>query len=202
MGKSKSIVLAVVALSSLMFGGCALSTATVDINYTPQSGVTAVENAKSVICNVQVSDSRNEKVKVSSKKNGFGMEMAQILPAENVAVTFQKAIECELKARGFGLGRENSLVTIDADLIKYYNDFKLGFFAGDAVAELNMGVTIKNKKGDLLYSRQFVAEGIERNIQLMTGENAELALEKALNEGMQKMFADKTFIAALLKAKN
>lgn len=199
MGKSRLVVVIIAALASLMFGGCALTTATVDIKYAPQSGVTAVENAKSVICNVQVTDSRSEKVKVSSKKNGWGMEMAQILPAEDVPATFKKAIECELKARGFGLGRENSVVTIDAELSKFYNDFKLGLFAGDAIAELNMVVTIKNKKGDLLYSHQFVAEGIERNIQLMTGDNAQLALEKALAEGMKKLFADKTFVAALVK---
>lgn len=147
-----------------------------------------------------VNDNRMEKVKVSSKKNGYGMEMAQIIPVEDVSTTFKKAIECELKSRGFSLGNNESLVNIDADLTKFYSDFKMGFFSGDAIAELNMGVTIKNKQGDLLFTRQIVAQGIEPNIQITGGENARLALEKALTEGMQKLFADKSFISALLKS--
>lgn len=202
MKKSKSVVFGIVALSSLVFGGCALTTAKIDIKYVPQAGVAKLEEAKPVTVNVQVTDSRMEKVKVSSKKNGYGMEMAQIIPNENVNVTFQKAIECELKARGFSLGHDNAVVSIDADLTKYYNDFKIGFFSGDAIAELNMGVTIKNNKGDLVYSRQFVAQGIEPNIQLANGDNAELALEKALAEGMQKLFSDKSFLSALVKSKS
>lgn len=202
MRKSKSVVFGMVALSSLVFGGCALTTARIDIKYVPQAGVAILEEAKLVTVNVKVSDNRMEKVKVSSKKNGYGMEMAQIIPNESVSVTFQKAIEYELKARGFSLGNDKSVVSIDADLTKYYNDFKIGFFSGDAIAELNMGVTIKSNKGDLVYSRQFVAQGIEPNIQLTNGDNAELALEKALAEGMQKLFSDKLFISALVKSKS
>ena len=201
MRKSKSLALGIAVLSSFVFGGCALTTAQIDIKYAPQPGVTAVEDAKAVTVNVQVSDNRMDKVRVGCKKNGYGIELAQIVPTENVNTTFQKAIEYELKARGFSLGHEDSVVSIDADLTKYYNDFKMGFFSGDAIAELNMGVTINNKKGDLVYSRQFVAQGIEPNIQLTSGENAQLALERALAEGMQKLFADKSFISALVKSK-
>lgn len=199
--RSKSVVLGIVALASLCFGGCALTTAKVDIQYVPQTGVAVIADSKAVVVNVLVDDNRLEKTKVGSKKNGYGMEMARIVPVEDVNVTFKKAIEYELKSRGFSLGQDDALVTIDADLTKYYNDFKMGFFAGDAVAELNMGVTIKNKKGDLVYSRQFVAQGTESNIQIAGGENARLALEKALSEGMKKLFADQTFIATLLKSK-
>ena len=186
--------------SSVCLSGCALTTAKVDIQYVPQSGVTAIEGAKDVSVNVQVTDSRLEP-KVGSKKNGFGMEMAQIRTNEDANFTFQKAIQHELKARGFALGQQDAVVNIDADLMKYYNDFKIGFLAGDAIAEMNMGVTIKSRKGDLLYSRQFVTQGIERNIQLASGDNARLALERALAEGMKKLFEDKTFIAALVKSK-
>lgn len=198
--KKKFLGLALVA--SFLLGGCALTTAKIDIKYVPQTGVTSLEEAKPVTVNVQVADNRLDKTKVGCKKNGYGIEMARIVASENVEVTFQKAIECELKARGFSLGADSSVVSIDADLTKYVNDFKMGFFAGDSVAELNMGVTVKNKKGDLLYTRQYLAQGVEQNIQIAGGDNAQAALEKALAEGMQKLFADKAFLAALIKAKN
>lgn len=59
---------------------------------------------------MQVADQRLDKSKVSSKKNGYGMEMAPITAAEDVAVTVRKAIEQELQARGFALGSDTALV--------------------------------------------------------------------------------------------
>ncbi|MER0172151.1 MAG: hypothetical protein DU489_16485 [Nitrosomonas sp.] len=79
-----------------------------------------------------------------------------------------------------------------------YSDHKMGFFSGDAIADLNMSVTVKSKKGDQLYSRQVVAQGIEPNTQLAGGENAKLALNRALENGMKALFEDQAFLAALV----
>ena len=150
--------------------------------------------------NVLVSDQRQDKSKVSSKKNGFGMEMAPIIAIEDVAVTVRRAIEQELRTRGFQLGTDTALVQITADLTRFYNDHKTGFFAGDAVADINMSVTVKSKKGDLLYTRQIISQGIEPNTQLMSGENARLALNRALGNGMKSLFEDQKFLSALMAA--
>lgn len=185
-----------VAVSSL--SGCALTTDRIELQYNQQQGVAQIPGANNVSVNVQVADQRQDKSKVSSKKNGFGMEMAPILAIEDVAVTVRRAIEQELRARGFQLGSDAALVQIAADLTRFYNDHKTGFFAGDAVADLNMSVTVKSKKGDLLYTRQVIAQGIEPNTQLMSGENARLALNRALENGMKSLFEDQAFLAALV----
>lgn len=137
--------------------------------------------------------------KVSSKKNGYGMEMAPIIATEDVAVTIRRAIEQELQARGFKIGTD-ALVQISADLIRFYNDHKVGFLSGDAVADLNMAVVVKSKEGGQLYSRQIIAQGLEPNTQLMTGDNAKLALNRALENGMKMLFEDQEFLSALLEA--
>ena len=169
--------------------GCALTTEQVELNYVQQAGAAV---------NVQVADQRLDKSKVSSKKNGYGMEMAPITAAEDVAVTVRKAIEKELQARGFQLGSEAALVKIAADLTRFYNDHKMGFFAGDAVADLNMSVIVKSNGGALLYSKQIVAQGMEKNTQLASGKNARIALERALENGMKTLFEDRAFVSALL----
>lgn len=178
--------------------GCALTTDRVELQYTQQRGVVPVPGANNVSVNVQVNDQRSEKSKVSSKKNGFGIEMAPILAAEDVSVTVRKAIEQELQARGFQLGSKAALVQISADLTRFYNDHKTGFFAGDAVADLNLSVAVKSQKGELLYAKQIVAQGVEANIQLMSGENARLALNRALENGMKALFEDRVFLSALV----
>ena len=185
-----------VAVASL--SGCALTTEQIELNYTQQAGVSKVAGAENVSVNVQVADQRLDRSKVSSKKNGYGMEMAPITAAEDVAVTVRKAIEKELQARGFQLGSDAALVKVAADITRFYNDHKMGFFAGDAVADLNLSVTVKSKGGALLFSKQIMAQGKEANTQLATGNNAKLALDRALENGMKMLFDDPAFLSALL----
>lgn len=197
--QAKALALACcVAAASL--SGCALTTEQIELHYTQQTGVAKVAGAEKVSVNVQVTDQRLDKSRVSSKKNGFGAEMAPITAAEDVAVTVRKAIETELLARGFQLGSDAALVKVAADITRFYNDHKMGFFAGDAVADLNLSVTVKSKAGQLLFSKQIIAQGKEANTQLATGNNARLALDRALENGMKMLFEDPSFLSALLAA--
>jgi uncharacterized lipoprotein len=182
----------------ITLSGCALTTDHIQLSYNQQHGTSPVPGANNVTVSVQVSDQRQDKSKVSSKKNGFGMEMAPILASEDVAITVRRAIEQELRARGFQISADAALVQIAADLTRFYNDHKTGFFAGDAVADLNMSVIVKSKKGELLFSKQITAQGIEPNTQLMSGENARLALNRALENGMKALFEDQAFMSALV----
>lgn len=178
--------------------GCAFTTENIDLSYAPQPGVAKIAEANNVIVSVQVDDQRQDKSnRVSSKKNGFGMETAPILANEDVTVTVRRAIEQELQSRGFSIGN-GSVVTILAELTRFWNDHKVGFFSIDAIAELNMNVLVKDKSGTILYSRTIQAQGIEPNNQLSNGNNARLALNKALEKGMKLLFEDGTFISALI----
>lgn len=86
-----------------------------------------------------------------------------------------------------------------ADLSTFRNHFKAGFWSGDAVAEVIMEVTVKNQGGQIVYSKLVAGQGKNPNIQLASGSNAKVALDAALKDAMDKMFADKAFIDALLK---
>ncbi len=178
--------------------GCALTTDRIDIQYDQLQGVGPVQGSNGVSVNVQVTDQRQDKSKVSAKKNGYGMEMAPILATEDVSVIVRRAVEQELRARGFQVASDAALIKITADLTRFYNDFKMGFFAGDAVAELNMSVTMKAKNGDLLYSRQVIVQGVEQNVQLASGDNARIALNRALQNGVKVLFEDQAFLSALV----
>ncbi|HEY6942077.1 YajG family lipoprotein [Dokdonella sp.] len=189
----RAAVLCFVVLAS----GCATTTDRIDLAYTPQIAPPIVPGASGVTVSVQVIDDRQDKTKVSSKKNGYGMEMAPIIANEDVSITIRKAIETELGNRGFKVSVDSALVQVIGDLTRFYNDHKTGFFSGDAVADLNLSVNVKSKDGKLLYGKQIVARGIEPNTQLATGNNARIALEKALQDGMANLFGDNEFIAAL-----
>src|SRR5882672_399595 len=131
----KLLIMACLVVANV--SGCALTTDRITLEYNAQQGVARIPGAGDVTVDVLANDVRADKSKVSSKKNGFGMEMAPIVTTEDVAVTIRGAIEKELQARGFKLGSD-ATVKIGADVTRFWNDHKVGFFAGDAVADLNM----------------------------------------------------------------
>ncbi len=189
------------SVALLMLTGCALTPETIELRYKQPAGVAQVTGANNISVKVAVADMRQEKTKVGSKKNAYGMEMAPILAAEDVALTVQKAIEGELQARGFKVGSQEALVQIAADLTRFYNDHKLGFPSSESVAELSMLVSLKAKNGSPLYSRLILGKGNEPRVHMLTGANAKLALDRALENGLKILFEDPAFIAALLAAK-
>ncbi len=197
----KPLQVAAVLSASLVSIGCALTTDRISLEYRPMAGTQAVLGAEGITAQVAVRDLRADKSRVSCKKNGFGMEMAPIIPEEDPALTIKRALETELKARGFRIGEE-AIVAIQSDITRFWNDHKTGFFAGDSVADLNMTVAVKNKAGSgTLFTRQISVQGIESNIQIQGGNNAKLALDKAMANGVRLLFEDPAFLEALMKAK-
>ena len=194
----QTVSLAASLLTAVMFSGCALTKDQVALGYAAQPNVGELGEANKVFVTVKVNDERSDKTAVGAKINGLGMEMAPIVPMGDVAALVQSAIEMELTDRGFELTLTNG-ISIVADLSTFRNHFKVGFWAGDAVAEVIMDITVKSQSGQIVYSKLVAGQGTNPNIQLASGSNAKVALDAALKDAMDKMFSDKAFIDALLK---
>jgi uncharacterized lipoprotein YajG len=54
-----------------------------------------------------------------------------------------------------------------------------------------INVAIKDKSGDLLFSKSYEGGAIEPNIQLALGHNAEIALKKTMANIVEKIAQDK-----------
>jgi uncharacterized lipoprotein len=139
------------ALLTLGLTGCAITPATESLNYQAQTGVAHVAHAENVTVNVVATDSRVDKA-ISHKKNGLGMKLADISANEPVEVTVDRAIEQELKTRGFKIAK-NSNINITADVTKFYNEFDVGFWAAKANGEVNIIVNVKSANGQSLYNK-------------------------------------------------
>lgn len=178
------------ALSTVVaaFSSCALTKDTVSLSYTPQTGTGPVAGASATSIKVSVTDDRTERSKISTKKNGFGMEMAPTVSSRPVAEFFKSAIEAELKNRGFHLG-EGKILSVTVD--RFYNDFKVGVWSGGAVGELEMHVSVGSY-------RRPIKTAYQHTVMMAGGENVKQSLEGAMQEALQKLFADPAFIAALL----
>lgn len=178
---------------------CALSEDTVSLQYHPMAGVTPIAGAKQVGVVVAVADARTDhRDRVSVKKNGYGMEMAAIRSDRDVPGLVKEAIETELRAQGFRVGEGS--VQAKADLLTFYNDFKIGFFSGDAVAEVTFNIQIVGQNGAILYSKPVTSTGKAPDILLASGSNAKTALENGLQAAVANLMTDPEFIKAVLKA--
>ncbi len=187
-----------IAALGILVSGCALTVDEIDVKYIGRANLTVVDGAGNVLVDVQPEDKRTVfKDRVSAKKNGYGMEMASIVTRNDVAKTFADAVAFELENLGFKLGEGGKKVKVE--LIRFYNDFKMGFFAGDAVADGLINVMVMDKEENILYSRAYEGGAIEQNIQLATGGNAEAALTKAMTDIVAKVAQDKGLHKALLQ---
>lgn len=192
------IALILFSVIALQFGGCALTTDKIDIAYKPRANISVVEGAEKIKVKVVHEDKRSVyKDRVGVKKNGYGMEMAAIVPTNDVSKTFADAVASEIESLGFKL--EEGGKTIKVELIRFYNDFKMGFFAGDAVADGLVNLSVTNNSGNIIFSRSYEGGAIEKNIQLATGENARLALTKAMTDIVTKIPQDQDLQNALMK---
>ena len=191
-------LIAVSFLAVLLLNGCAFTTDHVSLSYVPQPSPGKVDGADKISVKVQVTDVRTTPNKVGAKKNGYGMEMAPIVADGDISEMLEKAIGTELSDRGYHVAPGD--ITLAVELSKFYNDFKIGFFAGDAVAEVTIDVRVKNAAGDIVYTKLVTGEGLNPNIQLATGNNAKIALEAALQDAIAKLFKGPDFTDSLTKA--
>lgn len=186
------------AVLALSLSACALTVDEVDLNYNPQ-GASAIGGANNVRVQVTASDARaSNRDRISVKKNGYGMEMAAIVPRQNVTTLVSQAIETELKARGFQLEKGGVFVLVDVN--KFYNDFKTGMFVGQAAGEVMLNVQIVNAAGRSFYAKSYIGEHVVPDVMMFTGTNAKEAVEGALGNALTKLMGDQYFIQALIEA--
>lgn len=183
-------------LVALLLNGCALTKDFATVSYAPQPEVNAVTGAEEVNVAVTVTDNRAIKDKISCKKNGYGMEMAPILARNDVVEVVTQAIAVELANRGFTIAEGAMLVAVE--LNTFYNDFKIGFFEGSAVAEVLMNVQVKDAAGTIAFSKSIMGAHTKTGVQLTSGANAQAALDVALQDAVSKLMNDPAFLEALV----
>lgn len=191
--------LAACVMTLLLLGACAFTEETIPVDYKAPANMELAAGASGVTVAVESKDGRvSNKDRVSSKKNGYGIETAPIKAGNDVVGLTQQAVEHELESLGFKVGPGG--LKAEVELQTFYNDFKNGFFSGDAIAEVAFNLTVTRADGSFVYSRSYKGIGMNKNIQMATGSNAKLALEEALTNAMQQFIEDANMRQALVGA--
>jgi uncharacterized lipoprotein YajG len=190
---------AIVVLAAGLLSACALSEDKVPVDYIQNTGVAPITGADAISLTVTGADRRAQYVdRISTKKNGYGMEMARIVATNDVVEVVRGGVERELKAQGFAIGPNGLSVTVE--LQNFYNNFRLGLVTGGAVADVAIAIKVRNAAGTLIYS-QLYDTSTTNDIFMASGTNAKASLEKALTMTTMKIVEDKALQAALLSAR-
>ena len=192
----------IAAIAAVCFlSGCALTEDKTTVAYVPTDpGASTLPGAESVTLSFIASDKRVQYGdRISTKKNGYGMEMARIVSTNDVVELTRTALQQEFKALGFNIGTGGAVVGVE--LQTFYTDFKSGFFSGTAVAQVGFTLRIKDAAGSLIYAQIYNATGTVDGVHLASGENAKLAVEKALVNAVKDAVSDKALLQALLSTK-
>jgi uncharacterized lipoprotein YajG len=184
---------------ALTVSGCALTTDRIDVPYQPVGAVAPVADASASSVSVASRDARSTyRDRVSTKKNGYGMEMAAILATNDIPQTVTGALTQTLTAEGYRIGPGHAAMAID--VLRFYNDFKIGFFSGDALADVELMVTIRDPANNIVFSRNYVGEGKEADVMLASGSNARAALIRAFQNVVNSIAGDQALHAAIKAA--
>jgi len=180
--------------------GCALTEDTVRIQYHSATAPSQIPEASRVTVEVRAVEGRGggRPDQVSSKKNGYGMEMAAILSDRPVPQIVQQAISDELRSTGFQLGAGS--VVVVADVNKFSNDYKVGFWSANAVAEVTLAIQVRDPSDRIVYARTLTGQGNNGGAMIMGGENARVSLESALSAAVLRLMSDPAFTRGLLDA--
>ena len=163
------------------------------------SEVKKITDAENTEVHVVVSDNRKNKDRVGRKINVYGMPMALIVCENPVDELVKEALLKELVNRGFVSSLNNPQVLVNVELNKISNKYSVGFVAGEGLAETNLTIKIQNSEGTTKYHKTFIGEGKKHNVQLASGKNAKIALERSLQHAIAQIVEDPEFISALLE---
>ncbi len=187
------------ALAAIWLSGCALATDKIDIQYISLVASNAVPGAQRVVVQVNGTEGRASNLnRVSVKKNGYGMEMAPIISNTPIPELAKNALSQELSRMGFQIG--SGQVIVSAEVNKFYNDFKVGFFSGNAVSEVTLTVQVRTVSGQILYAKTLTGESDEGGVMIASGENTRISLEKAFATSIARIVSDPKFSQAILEA--
>lgn len=186
---------------ALFLSGCALTVDKIDVPYQSAGAPAPVAGAAADTVAIAATDGRTTyRDRVGTKKNGYGMEMAAIVATNDIPQTVADAIRQNLAAQGYQIGADHARVGVE--VVQFYNDFKMGFFSGDATAQVALMVKVTNPAGVVVYSKYYAATGTEPNIMMASGSNARAALIAALRNAVAAVIGDPQLQDALRAAQS
>ena len=200
---NKSVIFLVAAL----LGGCALTDATLDVSHSPdnvQEGPLA-EVASVTFVPGALEDTRQDQARVGYKKNGFGVNTAQLTTEKPVTDIVMDAIVDAIEASGHTVG--DSGVGVSGEVSYFWVDLDQSLWRAEVIGnsvDIVAGVEATLRftdtvSGDLLYERGYKGSYSDK-VQIVTNETYGLAISAAVGNLIDEIVFDED-LAEVLRAR-
>lgn len=178
------------AMMIALLSGCQSSR--VGLHYTLQKDVVPVAGAEHVPVKISVIDARLVgPIGIIDEADQYGATFSYVNATNDIVEVLKNSIEDELLHRGFKLADNGLTLLVGLNTI-WGNDGGRG--------KITISVQIVRSDGTIDYSRLITGKGHSNPIvHLDGGKIVKLALDGALQTCLNQLFADPSFIDALLK---
>lgn len=188
-------------LTLVLLSGCALTTAHVDLSYSPdsKSPLMTIETKRVAL---QVEDHRlaEEKDKVGNKKNNFGMVTASVQSNQEVTVVLYDSLKNELENNGHKVvnTKEDAHdVFVMVLLNKYWSDPKIRFFDIEMIGTVSAQVSIQDPRNEEVVLCKSITGTSRGSWQILLDSAYESVLNGALAEFVRHFSRDTEIIKAI-----
>ena len=183
--------------------GCATTTGHVQLKYVPKQYTTGIEQAQATTVAVLFKNvmDRRPAQSVASKRNMLGMEMASFEADNEPIAVIQGAIGTELANSGYRMVErmEQAQAVIVVKLVKLWAEFQPGVWSVSVTGVGHINVTVRNSQSEAVTFNATVAGAGHRKAGGYAGEkDYEIALNKAIQDMVFKLFDNKEFHSAIM----
>ena len=176
-----------VAVTILALGGCAFTTATLDVGLKPtDTGRGPLSSVPPATVRVaDLVDKRPDTDRIGYKKNGFGSKTADVVTERPVPVIVRDAIATEFSANGHRIGHDADLV-VSGSVTTFWFELTPHFstleFSGTVAADLTVSDA---KTGQALVTRSYQGNYTDKSMVGYEG-----TWQRVMNTALERMVRD------------
>lgn len=177
--------------------GCALTDATLDVGHDPekvQSGPIAEANSVSFVPGI-LDDRREDKDRIGYKKNGFGMNTADITSDTPVTDIVMNAIVHAVESNGHTVS--DSGIAISGSVNQFWVDLDANFWSTEVLGNVEASIAFTGtESGEIVYERIYRGSYSDK-VQIITNKSYDAAISGAIGSLVDEIVFDEDLAEAL-----
>lgn len=182
---------------ALMLAGCALTDAQLDVSHDPettQEGPIAEVESITFVPG-EIADLREDTERIGYKKNGFGMNTADITTDKPVGDIVRDAIVHAIETNGHVVG--DSGVGISGSISNFWVDLDQNFWSVEVLGNVAASLVFTDtESGDVLYTRDYKGSYSDK-VQVVTNGTYDAAISGAVANLIDEIVFDEDLAEAL-----
>jgi hypothetical protein len=170
-----------------ILGGCAYTTSTVKIDYTPSQYSKITDATKAIEVN-RLKDMRGVDPKLLAYKGTQYKTSGSYVAEREVSDIVTEAIKTLLSNQNYRIVNDKGNLTLTGEIIKFESYVLMGFWSGQIEGNIQVNLRlIDNKNGNIIWNEIFSGNGKKTGVQVDREVHRKEVIEKALDNLMSNI---------------